>query len=130
MKATILAPLLLLAGIIGSARCADAMQIYVLMPDSTRITLEVEATDTIDQVKAKIQDHEAIPPEQQMLFYDSVLLEDGRTLADYDIKKERTLGLNLRQPIPAVSGAGVVLLAAGLLGSSVYFLNRPRPLIC
>ncbi len=95
-----------------------AMQIFIrLVAESRTITLAVEASDSIEQVKAQIEQREGFPAEFQRLVSAGKQLEDGRTLADYNVQPESTLFLLLRY----ARALGGVLAAGGAASSSAHY---------
>lgn len=90
---------------ISLAMTAQAMQIFVKTHTGKTITLEVESSDSVYNVKAKIQDKESVDPSKQMLYFAGTLLQDERTLADYNITMEATLSMKLKGQETTVTAA-------------------------
>ena len=100
---------------ISQRTSSSSYQIFVKNLLGKSVALDVQATDTVQDVKRKLQDKEAIPAGQQRLVFQTRELEDSRTLADYNIQRDSNLGLVLR----LVGGASYQIFVKNLLGKSV-----------
>ncbi|MEY2699777.1 MAG: hypothetical protein RIQ52_532, partial [Pseudomonadota bacterium] len=90
------------------------MQIFVKDQTGKTITLDVNASDTIENIKVKIKAATGLAPNLQVLQYTSQFLTDGRTLSDYNIQGENTLGLvALPQGTGTAVRVGVLAIANG-----------------
>ena len=99
MKKRLLAGLMTLIMLVGLCPTALAMQIFVKTQTGKHITLEVEPTDKIEDVKKKFQDKEGIAPDQQILTFAGKILEDGNTLLDYSIQRDSVLHMERKAAV-------------------------------
>ena len=76
-----------------------AFQLFIKIPTGKTITLDVEVSDSVENIKQKVQDKEGIAANRQILFFAGTLLEDGRTIGDYNIVKEDSLILKLKTDV-------------------------------
>ncbi|MGN1315433.1 MAG: ubiquitin-like protein [Acutalibacteraceae bacterium] len=88
---------------ISSSFSAYAMQLFLTIPEGSTVTIEVEPTDRIEDVKIRIYDKTGILTEQQILFFGGTQLEDGNTLSDYNIQKESTLNLVINNDVKVLT---------------------------
>lgn len=96
-----------------------SMKIFVKAPSGKHITLDVEPTDRIEDVKEKISDKEGIDVKQICLLFLGKELKDGNTLQDYSIQKDTTIHMTIKPvTLPETPGEDATKKSIGL-GTSI-----------
>jgi hypothetical protein len=105
----------------------SGMQIFVETITGATLTLDVEVSDSIENIKQKVQDRGAPAPDMQRLVFAGQLLEDGRTLFDYNIQNESTLQLTLATGVVTYDS---VNLSSPTLGATNLANLAPGSTLC
>jgi surface protein len=93
----------------GDTPACESMLLFVKTEDGSTLTILAEGSDSVQQVKQKVQDKAGTLPDQQRLYFNGNELENGRTLADYSIQNGSTLNLSLRTAIAITPGVNNIL---------------------
>lgn len=104
---------------LSSTSPANAMPVIVKVVTSDKlVTLEVEATDSIEAVRAKIQDKEGIAPANQLLKFGSTVLVDGRTLSDYNIQRDTVINLSVTSTVACSTSGSFTIIDNSVTSNS------------
>ena len=103
----------------ANAGPAKAMPVIVKVVTSDKlVTLEDEASDSIENVRAKIQDKEGIAPANQLLKFGSTVLVDGRTLSDYNIQRDTVINLSVTSTVTCSTSGSFTIIDNSVTGNS------------